>query len=67
MKQEHSFRYTFFRCLFYNLGFSGFQDLLFWVLNQVEMEVNLLADAPLFIDYLVKNKLYTELYIVQSP
>jgi len=46
-----------------NKGFSGFQDVLLWVLNQVELEVNLVADTPLFIDYLVRDKLYTEIYL----
>ena len=45
-----------------SLGFSGFGELVRWVLQQIEEETNTLKDTGLFIDYLVIDKLYTELY-----
>jgi len=46
-----------------NKGFSGFHELVGWVMAEVEREPNTLADTVLFIRYLTIDKLYTELYL----
>ena len=48
---------------FCGLGFSGFHELVGWVMAEVEREPNTLADTVLFIHYLTIDKLYTELYL----
>ena len=46
-----------------NKAFSGIHDLVDWVLVQIKDDSNCLADAHLFIDHIVIDKLYTELYL----
>ena len=46
-----------------NKAFSGIHDLIDWVLYQIKDESNTLADAHLFIDHIVIDKLYVELYL----
>ena len=46
-----------------NKAFSGIHDLLDWVLQQIKDETNTLANAHLFIDHIVIDKLYVELYL----
>lgn len=48
-----------------NKAFSGIHELVDWVLQQVKDDSNTLADAHLFIDHVVIDKLYVELYLQQ--
>ena len=59
--QAHNTIYQLAR--FCGLGFSGFHELVGWVMAEVEREPNTLADTVLFIHYLTIDKLYTELYL----
>ena len=46
-----------------NKAFSGIHDVIDWVITQTKDETNTLADATLYVDYLVVNRLYTELFL----
>ena len=46
-----------------NKAFSGIHDVIDWVITQTKDESNTLADATLYLDYLVVNRLYTELFL----
>ena len=46
-----------------NKAFSGIHDLIDWVICHLKDDTNNLADAHLFLDHIVKDKLYTELYL----
>ena len=46
-----------------NKAFSGIHDLIDWAICQVKDDSNNLADAHLFLDHIVIDKLYTELYL----
>jgi len=46
-----------------NKAFSGIHELIDWVINQTKDETNTLADSHLYIDQLVVNKLYLDLYL----
>ena len=46
-----------------NKAFSGIHDVIDWVITQTKDETNTLADATLYIDHLVVNRLYTDLFL----
>ena len=46
-----------------NKAFSGIHDLVDWVIKQIKDESNTLEDADLFLDNIVIDKLYVELYL----
>ena len=46
-----------------NKAFSGIHDVIDWVMTQTKDETNTLADATLYIDHLVVNRLYTDLFL----
>ena len=47
-----------------NKAFSGIHDLIDWVLEQVKEESNTLADCHLFLDKIVIDKLYVDLFLL---
>jgi len=47
-----------------NKAFSGIHDLIEWVLEQVKEESNTLADCHLFLDNIVIDKLYVDLFLL---
>ena len=46
-----------------NKAFSGIHELIDWVLTQSKDETNTLADSHLYIDQMVVNRLYLDLYL----
>jgi hypothetical protein len=46
-----------------NKAFSGIHDVIDWVITQTKDETNTLADSTLYVDYLVVDRLYTELFL----
>ena len=46
-----------------NKAFSGIHDLIDWVLKQIKDDSNTLEDADLFLDNIVIDKLYVELFL----